>query len=197
MLTYNNHLKRLVLPEYGRNIQNMVDHCLTIEDRQERNAAANRVFDAMLTLFPSNGDAEEYRRKLWDHIWIMSGFSLDVDYPFEHVDVKVFTDKPEPLRPERPGLTPFSRYGQHIPHLIETAMVMENGEDRDALVLMIANQMKKVLVETSPDGTAEDMRVFADLRTMSKGVFTLTPDVLKLADYKPTPAAPGKKKKKK
>ena len=82
MLTYKNHLKTLVLPEYGRNIQNMVDHCLTIEDRDERTRCARSIIDAMSILFPAQGDRQAARRKLWDHLAIMSGFELDVDLPF-------------------------------------------------------------------------------------------------------------------
>lgn len=99
MLTYTNRLKKLILPEYGRNIQNMVDYCTAIEDRDERNICAATIVDAMQTLFPATGDAEEYRRKLWDHLAIMSNFMLDVDYPYELVDRRVFGDKPDPCRP--------------------------------------------------------------------------------------------------
>lgn len=103
MLTYTNHLKRLVLPEYGRNIQNMVDHCTTIADREERNRCAEAIIEAMLTLFPSQGDAVEYRRKLWDHLLIMSDFTLDVDFPFEHVAPETFDGGPAPFRPSAPA----------------------------------------------------------------------------------------------
>ena len=98
MLTYTNHLKKLELPEYGRNIQNMVDHCLTIEDRAERTACANAIIKAMVALFPNNtADREEYRRKLWDQLFIMSDFRLDVDVPFEPVRPETFSGKPDPL----------------------------------------------------------------------------------------------------
>lgn len=98
MLTYTNHLKKLILPEYGRNIQNMVDHCLTLEDREERTACAHTIVRAMMTLFPNNtSDREEYRRKLWDHLLIMSDFKLDIDLPFETVRPETFEGRPEPL----------------------------------------------------------------------------------------------------
>jgi len=143
MLTYSNQLKPLVLPEYGRNIQNMVDYCLTIEDRDRRTESAYAVVDAMLTLFPAKGDHEEHLRKLWDHVWIMSDYRLDVDYPYEHVNPEVFADRPDAVEPVRPGSMPYRHYGRLIPRLIDTAAAMEEGEERDALVFMIANQMKK------------------------------------------------------
>lgn len=196
MLTYTNHLKRLVLPEYGRNIQNMVDHCVTIEDREERNRCAHTIIAAMLTLFPVTGDAEEYRRKLWDHLLIMSDFKLDVDFPFEHVNPAVFDARPEPVPCERPGFMPYRHYGNHIPRLIDAAASMPDGEERDALVYMVANQMKKTLTVDTND-TVEDARVFADLRHMSHGAINIHPETMELEDYKAIPAQTGKKKKKK
>lgn len=195
MLTYNNHLKQLVLPEYGRNIQNMVDHCLTIEDRQERTACAYAIVNAMLTLFPVQGDAAEYRRKLWDHFYIMSDFKLDVDSPYDAPEPHAFDDGPDPVPGERPGTMPYRHYGHFIPRLIAAACDMEPGEERDALILMIASQMKKTLLTTHSEGV-EDARVFSDLRTMSHGAINLTAADLKLNEYITPPTPSGKKKKK-
>ena len=83
MLTYNSQLKKLVLPEYGRNIQQMVDHCLTIEDRAERTRCAFTIVQNMANMFPQLRGETDYQHKLWDHLMIMSGFQLDVDAPFE------------------------------------------------------------------------------------------------------------------
>ncbi|MCH5220872.1 MAG: DUF4290 domain-containing protein [Muribaculaceae bacterium] len=195
MLTYTNHLRRLILPEYGRNIQNMVDYCVTIEDREERNNCAHTIVNAMLTLFPVTGDAEEYRRKLWDHLLIMSEFKLDIDWPYEHVDPTVFDAIPDPVPQERPGAMQYRHYGVHIPRLVEAAAAMEEGEEREALIFMIANQMKKTLLTTTAD-SVEDARIFSDLRMMSHGAIRVSPDAMELQDYKPAPAQTGKKKKK-
>ncbi len=196
MLTYTNHLKRLILPEYGRNIQNMVDHCVTIEDRDERNRCAASIVAAMLTLFPASGDPVEYRRKLWDHLYIMSDFRLDVDSPFEHVDPREFNPMPDPVPCERPGSMPYRHYGQYIPALVETAAAMEEGEERDALVMMLACQMKKAMLASVCDNV-EDARIFSDLRHMSHGRISLDPANVQLPDYKQAPTPSGKKKKKK
>lgn len=195
MLTYNNHLKHLVLPEYGRNIQNMVDHCLTIEDRHERTACANSIVNAMLTLFPVQGDAVEYRRKLWDHIYIMSDFRLDVDGPFDAPQPSSFDQGPDPVPAERTGTMPYRHYGHFIPRLVMAASDMEPGEERDALILMIASQMKKTLLTTHSEGV-EDARVFSDLRMMSHGAINISAADLKLNEYTTPPTPSGKKKKK-
>lgn len=195
MLTYTNHLKRLVLPEYGRNIQQMVDHCVTIEDRDERTRCAHTIIEAMLTLFPSTGDATEYRRKLWDHLMIMSDFTLDVDTPFEHIERQTLNGTPDAVPIERPGTMPFRYYGKYLPQLIDKAAAMEEGEERDALVLMIANQMKKTLIGYQIDNV-EDARVFEDLRNMSHGAIRLDTETVRLQEFKQAPAPTGKKKKK-
>lgn len=195
MLTYTNQLKTLVLPEYGRNIQRMVDHCVTIEDKEARTACAEAIVNTMLTLFPAQGDADEYRRKLWDHVMIMSGFRLDVESPYGALDPAVFADKPEPVPAARPGSVTYNIYGACTSALIDVAAAMEEGEERQALVYMIANQMKKTLAEAYGDDV-EDERVAADLRRMSHGAIAIVPEQIMLQDYKIAPA-PGKKKKKK
>ena len=196
MLTYTNQLRKLVLPEYGRNIQSMVDYCCTIEDRDERNFCAESIVAAMQVLIPATGDAEEYRRKLWDHLAIMSDFSLDVDYPYEPVDRRVFGDGPEPIAVVHTGNMARRHYGELIPRLVDTAVAMEPGEERDALVSLIANQMKKTLLTYTPDGV-DDRRVLSDLRQLSHGMLDTDPERVRLQDYKQAPTPSGKKKKKK
>ncbi|MDE5629474.1 MAG: DUF4290 domain-containing protein [Muribaculaceae bacterium] len=197
MLTYSNRLKKLILPEYGRNIQNMVDHCMSIEDRLERTECAYAIIDAMTVLFPPTGDNEEYMRKLWDHLIIMSDFTLDVDFPFEHLDPPVFEDKPDPVPVSRPGYLHMRHYGDLIPRLIDTACSLEPGDERDALVTLIANQMKKALMETCPEGV-DDMRVLKDLQRMSHGQISADPEAIRLHDFnKQAPTPSGKKKKRK
>ena len=83
MLLYNTQLKKLILPEYGRNIQNMVDYCLTIEDRDERNHCAHTIVNTMIIMFPELRNEADFEHKLWDHLAIMSDFKLDIDYPYE------------------------------------------------------------------------------------------------------------------
>ena len=95
MLTYNTQLKKLVLPEYGRNIQQMVDHCLTIEDREERTACAYSIINSMGNLFPQLRDVDDFKHKLWDHLAIMSDFKLDIDYPCDIIRPENLETRPD------------------------------------------------------------------------------------------------------
>ena len=196
MLTYTNRLPRLTLPEYGRNIQRMVDHCVTIENREERTLCANTIVNAMNTLFPAQGDNQaEHMRKLWDHLFIMSGFNLDVDVPFEHVQSDVFADRPDNIPIARPEHMPMRRYGRNIARMIDVACGMEPGEERDSLVFLIADHMKKIVVAFDREGV-DDRRVFDDLRMLSHGMLALDPEHTTLHEFRALPA-PSKKKKKK
>lgn len=89
-MEYNTQQRKLPLPEYGRSVQNMVDHALTIEDRAERQRCANTIVNIMGGMFPQLRDMEDFRRKLWDHLAIMADFKLDIDYPVEIVKRKVW-----------------------------------------------------------------------------------------------------------
>lgn len=195
MLTYTTHLKKLVLPEYGRNIQRMVDHCLTIEDREERTRCAYTIIKTMEILFPAQGNAEDYRRKLWDHIAIMSDFALDVDLPFELIRPGSLVETPDPI-PYENGDFDYRHYGLLLQHMISRAATMEPGEERDALVMLLANHMKKLMLAVNTDGV-DDEKIFKDLRALSHGEITLDPAKVRLHEFKVAPTPAGKKKKKK
>lgn len=94
-MQYTSELKRLVLPEYGRNVQQMVDHCMTIEDKAERTRCANTIINIMGNLFPHLRDIEDFKHKLWDHLAIMSDFKLDIDYPYEIIKKENLHTVPE------------------------------------------------------------------------------------------------------
>lgn len=195
MLTYSTHLKKLILPEYGRNIQRMVDHCLTLEDRAERTRCAATIVKTMELLFPVQGNADAYRRKLWDHLAIMSDFSLDVDLPFELVNKSALNDRPHFL-PYEQGPLEYRHYGLLLQRTIATAAQMEECEERDALVLLLANHMKKLMLAVNPDGV-DDAKIFKDLRILSQGAIILDPEKVSLHEFIVAPTPTGKKKKKK
>lgn len=195
MLSYNTQLKRLVLPEYGRNIQQMVDHCLTIEDRDERNRCARTIITSMGNLFPELRDSEDSRHKLWDHLAIMSDFKLDIDYPYEVIQPDNLSSRPAPLSHD-PKWISLRHYGSLIPGMIDKASAMEEGPERDALVLLLANHMKKLMLAVNKDGV-DDAKIFADIARMSRGAIRLDPAVHRLHEFKEAPAPTGKKKKKK
>ncbi len=194
MLTYTSQLKRLILPEYGRNIQRMVDYCLTIENKEERTQCAATIVKTMETLFPVQGDAEAYRRKLWDHLAIMSDFKLDVDLPFELVRPEAFDTCPKPIVD---GQSEFSyrHYGIILQNAIHQAAELPDGEERNALIFLLADHMKKLAMTISPDGI-DDQKIFDNLYHISHGKIRVNSQDVKLDDYKIV-APIGKKKKKK
>lgn len=196
MLRYNTSRPRLILPEYGRNIQQMVDYCLTIGDREERNHCARSIIDAMGVLFPALRDSEDARHKLWDHLAIMSGFKLDIDYPYEVILPDDLNSHPDPLpRPQRP--IRLRHYGAYIEEMLAVAAAMEPGEERDYLIRMLANHMKKLMLAVNPDGV-DDQKIFKDIALYSHGAIHIDPDTVRLHEFKaaPVPVAPKKKRRK-
>ncbi|MCM1450008.1 MAG: DUF4290 domain-containing protein [Clostridiales bacterium] len=194
MLTYNTQLKKLVLPEYGRNIQRMVDHCLTIEDRDERSHCARSIIKSMGNLFPELRDPENNDRKLWDHLVIMSDFNLDVDFPCEIITAESLDTKPEPVERMYQNLK-YRHYGRVLPAMIAKAAEMPDGDERQALITYLAEHMKKLLLTVNKDGV-DDEKVFRDMYEMSDGRINIDSQSLRLHNYMEAPTA-GKKKKKK
>lgn len=195
MLRYNTQLTRLVLPEYGRNIQRMVDHCVTIPDREERNRCARSVITAMGNLFPALRDSDASRHKLWDHLAVMSGFKLDIDWPCEVITADRLSRKPEKV-PYPASRIRRRQYGRDLEQMIARAAAMEPGADRDELVILLASQMKKQLSAADPD-SATDARVFKDLAEYSHGELRLDPEQVRLHEFQIVAPVTGKKKKKK
>ena len=132
------------LPEYGRSVQNMVDHALTIEDREERQRCANTIVNIMGGMFPQLRDMEDFRHKLWDHLAIMSDFKLDIDYPVEIVKKESLEVKPDRI-PYSPNVIRFRHYGRFIQDLIKIAVDYPEGDEKKQLIKYIANHMKKGL----------------------------------------------------
>lgn len=197
MLLYNTQLKKLILPEYGRNIQQMVDYCMTIEDRDERTHCAYTIIDTMITMFPEVRNEADYERKLWDQLAIMSDFNLDIDYPFDVVKEENLETKPEPIHYELEKIK-FRHYGKIIERMIARAAEYPEGEERDALVMLLANHMKKLIYQINNEDV-DDRKIFNDLYHYSRGAIRLDPETHKLHEYQVVvqPQATGKKKKKK
>lgn len=195
MLTYNTQQPKLTIAEYGRVVQQMVDHCMTIENREERNRCARTIIGVMRKVHPQTGDPVEIEHKLWDHLAIMSNFALDVDYPFEVVKADEIHTKPEPVK-IRSGLVSRRIYGKNIERLIDVAAAMQPGDERNELILLIANQMKKIRLDYNPDGVTDDL-VFTDLDEMSHGELHLDPGQFRLNHYQLAELPVAKKKRKK
>jgi len=196
MLTYNTQLEHLVLPEYGRNVQQMIDHCMEIEDRDERNRCAHTIIAIMDNMFPENRSEADYKRKLWDHLAIISGFQLDIDYPYEVVQPTNLVSRPEPI-PYQLEPIKYRHYGKIIERMIERAAEYPEGEERDELVMLLAHHMKKLIYQINKEDV-EDAKIFRDLEYYSKGRIKLDINSHILHEFQEAPQKQtGKKKKKK
>jgi hypothetical protein len=192
-MDYNSQRKKLPLPEYGRNIQNMVNFLFTIEDKEKRNRHALTVIDVMGNLYPYLRDVAEFKHKLWDHLAIMSNFELDIDYPYDPPTPDILTEKPKRV-PYNQHRIKYKHYGRTMELLIESADNLE-GEERDAMIELLANHMKKSYVSWNKDGV-EDRKIFKDLAELSKGKIVVEEE-FKLTEIKQLLATPKTYKKKK
>lgn len=194
LIPYNTGMKHMRLPEYGRMIHEMAGQCLAIIDRDERTRCAYAIVDVMKTLHAEKGkDLDEH--KLWDHLYVMTDFRLDVDSPYPMPDREKFA-----ARPNRVPIckTPLTRrqYGRLTQRMADAVADMENGPEKDIMVELLANHMKKTLSLVNKDGV-DDNRVFADLSDFSEGRINLTSEMFQLADFKEDPKAKAQSKKKK
>ncbi len=162
----------MALPEYGRSVQNMVDHALTIEDRAERQRCANTIVNIMGGMFPQLREVPDFKHKLWDHLAIMSDFKLDIDYPYEIVRPDYLNVKPDRI-PYSSGKIRYRHYGRAIELLIQKAVEMPEGEERDQLIALIASHMKKDYITWNKD-TVEDQKIYDDIYEMSGGAIRLS-----------------------
>ena len=195
MLTYNTHRPRLVLPEYGRAIQRMVDHCLTIPDREERTLCAYSIINTMARIQPKVKEQEDWKQILWDHLAYMSDFKLDIDYPVEVSAPDKFSSRPDKV--PYPGQHILYRhYGKDVEMIIAKAMEMPEGPERDELVNLVANHMKKLLLAVNKD-SVDDAKIFKDLAEYSHGMLRIDPETTRLHEFKIIAPAPAGKKKKK
>ncbi|MDP2890460.1 MAG: DUF4290 domain-containing protein [Bacteroidota bacterium] len=166
-MDYNSDRSKLPLPEYGRNLQNMVNHIMTIEDRDERNRAARTIIDIMGTMYPYLRDINDFKHKLWDHLAIMSNFTLDIDYPYTPPAPEFFNSPPERI-PYSNNKIKYRHYGKTIEILLEKAAVYEDENDRELLIKLIANHMKKSYIMWNKDSVTED-KILMDIEEMTKG----------------------------
>ncbi len=177
-MQYNTQQKRMPLPEYGRSIQNMVDHALTIEDRAERQRCANTIINIMGGMFPHLRDVPDFKHKLWDHLAIMSDFKLDIDYPFEVIPKNNLDAKPEPV-PYPCTKIRYRHYGRTLEVLIQKACEFPEGDEKQNLVALICNHMKKDYMTWNKD-TVDDRKIADDLYELSGGKLQMTDEILKL-----------------
>jgi molybdopterin converting factor small subunit len=162
---YNSCRPRLILPEYGRNMQKMVDHILSIEDRDERNHLAQAIITIMGNMNPHLRDINDFKHKLWDHLALMSEFKLDIDYPYDVPRAEELFEKPRQV-PYNTNQIRFRHYGKITERLIEEAIKLPEGDDKETLIKLIANQMKKSYLAWNRDSVT-DAIIGADLEELS------------------------------
>lgn len=201
-LEYNGERPHLIIPEYGRHIQKLIDHCINIKEIEERNKMAKAIVDVMGNLQPHLRDVPDFKHKLWDQLYIMSNFKLDVTFPYEKPEKEVLQAKPEPL-PYPKSASKYRFYGNNIQTMIEAALTWEEGEQREALYFAIANHMKKCYLNWNKD-TVDDIVIFKHLMDLSKGKIDLSVKDEPLSEIKnllrkrkPTGKTRQKQKKKK
>lgn len=180
-MKYGNKRAKLILPEYGRNIQNMVEYMKTIEDRTVRNAAAQEIINIMGNMNPHLRDINDFKHKLWDQIAQMADFDLDIDSPFPVPLKETFTSKPNRI-PYTEGRLKYKYLGRIMQKLILAATQIEDKEKQDELVRVITNHMKKLYVIWNKD-TVEDSAIFEKLAELSGGKL-MVEDGTRLAESK-------------
>jgi len=171
-LEYNSDRPLMIIPEYGRHIQKLVDHCVAQETLEERKKMATAIVDVMGNLQPHLRDVPDFKHKLWDQLFIMSEFKLDFDSPYGKPDKEELEAKPEAL-PYPKQVSRYRFYGHNIQTMIDVALSWEEGELKTALVFNIANHMKKCYLNWNKD-TVDDRVIFKHLFDLSGGVFDFT-----------------------
>lgn len=177
-MQYNTQRKKMKLPEYGRSIQNMVDYAVTIEDKAERQRCANTIISIMGNMNPQLRDVTDFNHKLWDHLAIMSDFKLDIDYPYEIVPKDHLESRPEMVHYPNSKIK-HMHYGRTLEMLIKAACEFEDGVERDNIIALIANHMRKSYTTWNKD-VVEDQKIIDDLYQLSDGKLTITPEILQL-----------------
>jgi hypothetical protein len=181
-LEYNADRPHLIIPEYGRHIQKLVDYCIALENVEERNKMAKAIVDVMGNLQPHLRDVPDFKHKLWDQLFIMADFKLDVDSPYEKLKKETLQEKPERLEYPKCA-SKYRYYGNNIQSMIDIALTWEEGEAREALYWTIANHMKKCYLNWNKD-TVDDQIIFNHLAELSKGKIDLTDKNEVLSDVK-------------
>ena len=170
-IEYNTEREPLIIPEYGRHIQKMVGHAISMEDREARSKCAKSIIAVMGNLNPHLRDVPDFQHKLWDQLFIISDFKLDVDSPYPKPSREELAERPEPLGYPQ-NFPKYRFYGNNIKRMIDVANSWEEGDKKEGLILTIANHMKKSFLNWNKD-TVEDDVIFKHLFELSEGKINL------------------------
>ena len=171
-MEYNTNRTKLLMPEYGRNIQQMVEYCKSLPSKEERNEVAKTIVEFMGQRNPHLRDEENYKHKLWDHLYILADYDLDVDAPYPFPTKEELGQKPN--RMDYPSFeNEYKFYGKSILQLIDKAIELEEGEEKEALIQVIANNMKKSYNVYNKEHVQDEV-IFRHLKELSQDKLDLT-----------------------
>jgi len=173
-MEYNTTRDKLNISQYGRNIQKLIKYAMTIEDREKRTNFAKMIVQIMGQINPGARDSGDFRHKLWDHLFVISDFKLDVDSPYPMPSPDTFTAKPEQLHYSENNIK-YKMYGSNVTKIIDAAIKYEDGPEKDALVHAIANHLKKSYLNWNRE-SVDDTLIFEHLKVLSGGKLKLNED---------------------
>ncbi len=166
-MEYNTERSKLIVPEYGRNIQKMALHLLTVEDRDLRSRMAKTIVQVMTQLHPEVKDTADARQKLWDHLHIICDYKLDVDSPFPPPSPELLASRPKPV-PYVQEKIQLRHYGKNIIRMIEEISKRDDSPEKEAMIKAIANQMKKLYLSWNRDSVTDEI-IAGHLNELSNG----------------------------
>jgi hypothetical protein len=200
-MDYNTQREKLIMPEYGRGVQDMVDYAMTITDRRKRTQCAYTIVAVMRSMFPQQSDQPDFEHKLWDHLAIISDFKLDIDYPFEVASASKLAQRPDPL-PYPMHRIRLRHYGHLLEAMLTKLSEMEAGEKRDELTMLVAEQMKRSMFTWNRD-SLNDSKIVADIDRYTNGAVQIDEssladvDCTGIAAVKPNASSHNKRAKRK
>jgi len=175
-MEYNTKQNRLILPEYGRNIQQMVENACAIEDKKEREAYVDGIINLMGRMYPYLRDLKDFKHKLWDHLVIMSNFKLEIDSPFPKPESETFSEKPEKI-PYKSKDFEYKHFGKNIVDMLKYAADLEEGDEKILLTALLANHMKKLYLTWSKDQVSDDF-IFQKIEELTEGKLKIDENII-------------------
>ncbi|MBU1011553.1 MAG: DUF4290 domain-containing protein [Bacteroidetes bacterium] len=193
MIDYNTTRNKLVISEYGRNTQKMIEYIVTIEDREQRTNACNVIINVMAQMNAHVKETVDFEQKLWDHLHIISGFSLDVDSPYPVPSKQEIEARPERI-PYQENNIKYKHYGKNTENIIEKAIELEDGPEKEAFIQTIANHLKKSYLNWNRDSVNDEL-IIQHLEVLSGGKLKLPENfrLISTGDVVPRPVSKKKK----
>ena len=174
-MEYNTTLNKLILPEYGRNVQKLVENATKIEDKEERKKYIESIINLMGRMYPYLRDLKDFKHKLWDHLVIMSDFKLSEDSPFPAPKTTTFANNPEKI-PYKSKNFRYKHFGKNIVDMLKYAAEMKDGEEKILLTALLANHMKKLYLTWSKDMVTDEF-IFQKIKELSDGKLEIAKDI--------------------